>query len=714
MNIYHNLQDTTIQIDPPLSTLEATQEISIQGLNILRGQSFPLGATVTPKGVNFCVFSKTCTRLELLLFDSPEAAHPSHIIPFDPKWNKTFYYWHIFIVGLQHGQIYGYRADGIFEPELGYRFDPDKLLLDPYALAIVNDENYSRKAASVPGDNCAQALKAVVVDTSLYDWEGDKPLELPYAQTIIYELHVGGFTRNPNSGIAPEKRGTYAGLIEKIPYLKDLGITAVELLPIHQFDEQDAVPPRKNYWGYSTIGFFAPHRGYSSRRDPVGPVDEFRDLVKALHKAGIEVILDVVYNHTAEGNENGPTISFRGFDNMMYYILEKENPEYYSNYSGCGNTIKANHEIAGRLIIDSLRYWVSEMHVDGFRFDLASILSRDKEGNPIEDAPILWIIKSDPVLAGAKLIVEAWDAGGLYQVGSLAGDRFAEWNGQYRDDIRRFVKGDEEQIEKLMYRIIGSPDIYPHPDREIHCSVNFITCHDGFTLNDLVSYNEKHNEANGEKNRDGSDCNFSWNCGIEGPTDDLLVEALRIQQIKNFWTILLTSQGTPMMLMGDEVCRTQQGNNNAYCQDNELGWFDWRDVGKHPDLLRFVKGMIRLKKELQIFQLDDLLATEPSEHLPYITWHGVKLNQPDVGDHSRTIAFSLHHPQAGEHLHIMLNGYWEPLNFQIPPLKGQKWHRIVDTALAVPNDITSTNVAPAILTSYYRVSARSSVILISK
>ncbi|MBD2481737.1 glycogen debranching protein GlgX [Planktothrix sp. FACHB-1365] len=683
--------------------------------DVLSGQSFPLGATVYPKGVNFCVFSKNCLAIELLLFDSPDAAVPTHIIPFDPKRNKTFYYWHIFVTGVKPGQIYGYRVYGLFEPELGYRFDPDKLLLDPYAKAIVNTENYSRVAASVPGNNFAQALKGVVVDNSTYDWEGDKPLELPYSQTIIYELHVGGFTRNPNSGISPEKRGTYAGLIEKIPYLKDLGITAVELLPIHQFDEQDAVPPRNNYWGYSTISFFAPHRQYSSCRDAFGPLDEFRDMVKALHKAGIEVILDVVYNHTAEGNEDGPTLSFRGLDNSMYYILEKENPAYYSNYSGCGNTIKANHEISGQLIIDSLRYWVSEMHVDGFRFDLASILSRDKEGNPIDDAPILWIIKSDPVLAGAKLIVEAWDAGGLYQVGSLAGDRFGEWNGQFRDDVRRFVKGDEEQVEKLAYRIMGSPDIYPHPDREVHCSVNFVTCHDGFTLNDLVCYNEKHNEANGEKNRDGSDCNFSWNCGIEGPTDDLYIQALRLQQIKNLWVILLLSQGTPMLLMGDEVCRTQFGNNNAYCQDNELGWFDWSDVGKHPDVLRFVKSLIRFKKELHLFQLDDVLEVDIESDLPYIMWHGVRLGKPDLNENSRSIACSLYHPEKGEYLHIMLNAYWEPLKFQIPPLsKNERWHRLVDTALVVPNDISSLSVAPPISVKYYHVSPRSAVVLMAQ
>lgn len=683
--------------------------------DIGRGQSFPLGATVYPEGVNFCLFSKTCASLELLFFEAPDDGKPSRIIKFDPKYNKTFYYWHVFVKGIKAGQIYGYRAYGMFEPELGYRFDSDKVLLDPYAKAVVNTENYSREAASKRGDNCAQAMKGVVVDPKTYDWEDDKPLEIPYSKTIIYEMHVGGFTRNPNSGIAPAKRGTYAALIEKIPYLKDLGITAVELMPVHQFDEQDAVPPRKNYWGYSTVSFFAPHRQYSFRRDHLGPVDEFRDMVKAFHRAGIEVILDVVYNHTAEGNENGPTLSFRGIDNSMYYMLEEEDKSFYSNYSGCGNTIKANHEIAGQMIIDSLRYWVSEMHVDGFRFDLASIFSRNRDGKPMEDAPILWIIKSDPVLAGAKLIAEAWDAGGLYQVGSFAGDRFTEWNGQFRDDVRSFVKSEPKQVQRLAYRIMGSPDIYPQPDREPHCSINFITCHDGFTLNDLVSYNQKHNQANGENNRDGHNDNRSWNCGVEGSTDDPYIEALRNQQIKNFWTILLVSQGTPMLLMGDEVRRTQNGNNNAYCQDNELGWFDWSDVGKHPELLRFVKNLIRFTQRLHIFQIDSILVMDPHSKLPNITWHGVRLNQPDWADYSRSIAFSLRHPEKQEYLHIMLNSYWEPLLFEIPILpKGQRWYRIVDTALAVPNDFCTEKTAPPIQGNHYRVQGRASVILMAQ
>ncbi|MGB7442245.1 MAG: glycogen debranching protein GlgX [Coleofasciculaceae cyanobacterium] len=683
-------------------------------LKVLPGQSFPLGATVGPWGVNFCVFSKNATAMELLLFDSPDASQPSCVIQLDPYENKTFYYWHVFVPSIGAGQIYAYRVDGPFAPEMGHRFDGSKVLLDPYTCAVVNTENYSRQAAIHAGDNCAQALKGVVVDTSTYDWEGDIPLRIPYSVTVIYELNVGGFTRHPNSGIASTKRGTFAGLVEKIPYLKELGVTAVELLPIHQFDEKDVPSGLTNYWGYSTVAFFAPHRSYSSNRHPCGPVDEFRDMVKALHKAGIEVILDVVFNHTAEGNENGPTLSFKGLENQAYYILEEKNQAYYSNYSGCGNTLKANHEIVGRMIIDCLRYWVSEMHVDGFRFDLAPILSRSRSGHPLEDPPILWSIESDPILAGTKIIAEAWDAAGLYQVGSFIGDRFAEWNGPFRDDVRRFIKGDTDTVQKLANRLIGSPDIYPEPDREPNRSIHFITCHDGFTLNDLVSYNYKHNEANGEENRDGSNDNFSWNCGEEGSTDDPAIEALRIQQIKNFLTILLVAQGTPMLLMGDEVRRSQLGNNNAYGQDNQLSWFDWSGIEENADILRFVKSLIHFIQAREIFRQENLLLSKGNPHNPYIIWHGLQLDQPNWGDDSHSLAFTLHHPESGEHLHIMLNAYWENLTFELPPLSSkQRWHRIVDTALPSPADFCDLPEAVLVKEYNYQVTARSSVVLMA-
>ncbi len=681
-------------------------------LEILPGESFPLGATIRDGGVNFCLFSRDCSGIELLLFDQPNDPQPKYIFSLHPRRNRTANYWHCFVPDIGAGQVYAYRGYGPFEPDLGLRCDGEKVLLDPYTLAVVNWENYSRAAASSPGDNCAKALRSVVVDRAAYDWEGDTHPKIPYSKTVIYELHVAGFTRHPSSGVAPEKRGTYAGLIEKIPYLQELGITAVELMPVHQFDACDAKAGLKNYWGYSTIAFFAPHVVYSSRRDPIGPLDEFRDMVKALHQAGIEVILDVVFNHTAEGSHEGPTLSFRGLSNQDYYMLE-ENRALYRNYSGCGNTFETN-AIATRLILDSLRYWVSEMHIDGFRFDLASVLSRDSSGNPLEYPPLLWAIDTDPILAGTKIIAEAWDAGGLYQVGSFAGDRFAEWNGPFRDDIRRFIKGDPGMVNKVASRIMASPDIYKQPNRQPNHSINFITCHDGFTLNDLVSYNEKHNEANGEDSRDGSNDNHSWNCGVEGATHDPQVDALRQRQIKNCLTILFMSQGTPMLLMGDEVRRSQQGNNNAYCQDSELSWFDWSCVQRHNDLLRFTQGLIHLIQSLELFQLEHILAINYAPNEPHIIFHGTKVGQPDWGYYSHTLAFTLLHPEHDEHLHVMLNTYWEPLPFDLPPLgKGETWHRLIDTALPSPADWSPPETAPRVSAGTYRLEARSAVVLMA-
>ena len=591
-------------------------------LKTLPGESYPIGATVEKDGkhgVNFCIFSKEATFIELLLFAGQNDPQPSHTIPLDPKTNRTHYYWHIFVEGLKAGQIYAYRVHGPFDLSQGHRFNPEKVLLDPYAKAIVGSSIYNREAAKQPGDNCAQALRGVVVDTETYDWEGDwtqKPrLRQPYSKSVIYEMHVGGFTRHPNSGVAPEKKGTFAGLIEpeKIAYLKSLGITAVELLPIHYFDVEDVKPGLQNYWGYSPIGFFAPHSYYSSDQSPLGPVNEFRDMVKALHKEGIEVILDVVFNHTAEGDERGPTLNFRGIDNSTYYILEEDHSQY-KNYAGCGNTFRGNHPIVGRFILDCLHYWVTEMHVDGFRFDLASILSRDSSGTPLEDLrgttpDILWIIESDPVLAGTKLIAEAWDAAGLYDVGRFVelADWFAEWNGPFRDDVRCFVKGDDGMVPRLASRILGSPDIYHREDVDINRSINFVTCHDGFTLNDLVSYDEKHNEGNGEDNCDGDNHNNSWNCGVEGETNDSVINTLRLQQIKNFFTILFLSQGTPMILMGDEIKRTQRGNNNVYCQNNELSWVNWDGVESEYDLWCFLRRLIYFTLGLELFNQEDRL-----------------------------------------------------------------------------------------------------------
>ncbi len=680
-------------------------------MKVFPGQSYPLGATVSPGGVNFSVFSRNATAVELLLFDHYDAATPSHVINLSSNENRTFYYWHAFVTDIGPGQLYGYRVHGPFEPEQGLRFDGTKVLLDPYTQSVMYGNNYQREAAKRPGDNCAHAMKCVVVDPTAYDWEGDRPLERPFSDSIIYEMHVGGFTSHPSSDIDPARRGTYAGLIEKIPYLKDLGVTTVELLPVQQFDFQATPRGLSNYWGYQPVAFFAPHRGYSSRTDPLGPVDEFRDMVKALHRAGIEVIIDVVFNHTAEDDHNGPLLSLRGFENRAYYILYPFNRALYLNYSGTGNTIKANHSIVRRMIIDCLHHWVHFMHVDGFRFDLASVLSRDEEGRPVTNPPILWEIESDPVLAGTKIIAEAWDAGGLYQVGSFVGHRWAEWNGRYRDDVRRFAKSDPGMVGKLAANISGSRDLYPEPTREPNRSINFVTAHDGFTLNDLVSYNEKHNEANRENNRDGHNENFSWNCGLEGPTKDPLIETLRVRQMKNFLTILMVSQGTPMFVMGDEIRRTQLGNNNAYCQDNEISWFNWDNIRHHHALLHFTRRIIRFRHSCRLFKEEQFWADPGGTEL---IWHGVCLEQPDWHDGSHTLAFELYNVDYGEHIYVMVNAYWEALDFELPyPRQNKRWHRVIDTAQPSPEDFADPAVALAADQCSYAVQSRSVVVLLA-
>ena len=679
------------------------------------GWSYPLGATIFPDGVNFSVFSRGASAVELLLFDREDHGRPARVIPIDPAANRTYHYWHVFVSGVRPGQIYGYQAHGPWDPANGMRFDPTKVLLDPYGRGVVAPKNYSREAARLEGDNAATAMKSVVLDPHAYDWEGDTLLHRPYSRTIIYEMHVRGFTRHPSSGVADKLQGTYAGLIEKIPYLKQLGISAIELLPIFQFDAQDAPAGQVNYWGYAPVSFFAPHQAYSSRQDPLGPVDEFRDMVKAVHRAGIEVILDVVFNHTAEGGHRGPTLSFRGLDNTVYYILERDRSRY-ANYSGTGNTLKANHPIVRRMIVDSLRYWVEAMHVDGFRFDLASILDRDESGDLMPSPPVLWDIESDPALAGTKLIAEAWDAGGLYQVGSFIGDSWREWNGRFRDDVRSFFRGDEGSVAPLADRLLGSPQIYGHKEREAEQSVNFVTCHDGFTLNDLVSYNQRHNELNGEANRDGADDNRSCNWGVEGPTDDPAVEKLRNRQVKNFLTVTIFSLGLPMILMGDEVRRTQQGNNNAYCQDSETSWFDWTLVAKDADVHRFVallsaQRLLRDEEsERQRLSLNQLLREANR------AWHGVKLGQPDWGHWSHSLAFTAEARNEKLLFHLILNAYWEPLEFELPqPGNGDdSWHRWIDTTLDSPQDIVEWQTAPPVQGRAYLAGPRSVVVLFAR
>ncbi len=678
------------------------------------GASAPLGATVVRGGVNFSVFSKNAMSVELLLFDDENAAQPSTIIPLEEHRHRTYHYWHVFVPDLVPGQIYAYRARGPCAPERGFRFDGEKILLDPYGLAIAVPLAYNRHVARRPGDNTAVAMKSVVVDPGRYDWEDDVPIQRPFVQTVIYELHVGGFTRHPSSGVAPAKRGTYAGLVEQIPYLQDLGVTAVELLPIFQFDPQDAPEGRVNYWGYQPVSFFTPHHAYSSRKEPVGVLDEFRDMVKALHRAGIEVILDVVFNHTSEGDHDGPTFCYRGLANDFYYILDKDKSRYL-DYTGCGNTLNANQAIVRRLIQDSLRYWVTQMHVDGFRFDLASILSRDEAGHPLPNPPVLWDIESDPLLAGTKLIAEAWDAAGLYQVGSFVGDTWQEWNGRFRDDVRHFLKGDNGSVSRVATRLLGSPDIYGHEEREAEQSINFVTCHDGFTLNDLVSYNHKHNEANGENNHDGSDDNLSWNCGAEGPSDNATIEALRNRQVKNFLVLELLAAGTPMLLMGDEVRRTQQGNNNVYCQDSDISWFDWSLLERHGDIHRFVKLLNAFRQRRDVVAETGKLSLNQLLQRANIEWHGVTLHHPDWSEHSHTLAFTLRSVHARFLLHAMLNAYWEPLTFELPPIPAesrQPWRRCIDTARPSPDDFWPWEEAPFVEQTTYVVQPRSVAVLV--
>jgi len=651
--------------------------------------------------------------VDLLLFDQEDDSQPARVICLDPSVNRTYYYWHVFVPEVQPGQIYAYRMAGPFDPGSGLRFDPAKVLLDPYGRGTIAPKNYSREAACSPGNNAATAMKSVVIDSHAYNWEDDTPLKRPSSRSIVYEMHVRGFTRHPSSGVAEERQGTYAALIEKIPYLQQLGITAVELLPVFQFDAQDCPQGLVNYWGYAPISFFSPHQAYSSRRHGSGVVDEFRDMVKALHRAGIEVVLDVVFNHTAEGNHVGPTLSFRGVDNSTYYILEQDRSRY-ANYSGTGNTLNANHPIVRRMIVDCLRYWVQEMHVDGFRFDLASILARDSSGYPMATPPVLWDIESDPSLAGTKLIAEAWDAAGLYQVGSFIGDSWKEWNGKFRDDVRGFFRSERGSVRRVADRIIGSPQIYGHKEREAEQSVNFVTCHDGFTLDDLVSYDQKHNEDNGENNRDGANDNRSWNCGVEGPTDDPAIERLRNRQVKNFLTVTMLSLGLPMIVMEDEVRRTQRDNNNAYCQDNAISWLDWKLVDKHADMHRFVRLLIQRRL------LRDTSPEGQRESLSQLiqgankAWHGVKRNQPDWSDDSHSLAFSAEIRKQDLLVYWILNAYWKSLDFELPLIdknSREPWRRWIDTTLDPPDDIVEWQSALPVSEKTYRTGPRSVVVM---
>jgi glycogen operon protein len=676
-----------------------------------------LGASPGPEGVNFSLFSANATGVELLLFSAHDSPVPFQVIRFDPGVNKSFHFWHVFVRGLAAGAHYAFRVDGPFDPAAGNRFNRNKVLIDPYSRGNTN-RLWERGAACGPDDNLATSMRSVVIDTASYDWEGDRPLNRPMEDTIIYEMHVRGFTQSPSSRV--EHPGTFLGIIEKIPYLKELGITAVELLPVFDFDEkavlrQVAGRPLTNFWGYSTIGYFAPQSSYCVSPETGSHLTEFRDMVKALHRAGIEVILDVVFNHTDEGNHLGPTFSFRGIDNRTHYFLVPADLQYYMDFSGCGNTFNCNHPVSQKLIVECLRYWVKEAHVDGFRFDEGSILARGEDGMPSAHPPVVWQIELDDELADTKVIAEAWDAAGLYQIGHFPGDRWAEWNGRYRDDIRRFVRGDPGMIGKVAARLAGSADLYQSRGQLPVNSINFVTCHDGFTLNDLVSYNDKHNQANGEDNRDGINENLSWNCGFEGASDDFAVEALRNRQLRNFAAILLLSRGVPMLVAGDENRRTQNGNNNAYCQDNKSSWFDWTLVESNRDLYHFWKRMIEFRKRHGAIRRGQFFSGVRNERgLPDVVWHGTKLNSPGWQDPGgRALSVTLAGFSGAADVHIMLNMFWDSLDFELPIVLGRTWLKAVDTASAPPLDAPDMGAEPPVFGNTCKVEGRSIVVLVN-
>ena len=572
-----------------LNTISADFEIS-------RGTPQPFGASFVRGGINFAVYAPHAKFISLVLFTK---CHTDILLefPLDPDFNRTGHVWHAMVRGLDSDIRYGFRV--VCDQPLA-ECDKEIVLLDPYSRSTCGSEAWGAPL-TIKRKNRKHTFRLSQVVENKFDWEQDKTPHIPLKDSVIYELHVRGFTRHPSSGV--KAAGTFAGLIEKIPYLKDLGVTAVELMPVTDFDETypgntdpKTGKPLLNLWGYDPISFFAPKAAFAQNSSGSGPLDEFRRMVKAFHQAGMEIILDMVFNHTGEGAEGGPIYHFKGLDRSVYYLQEPKSKAFL-NYSGCGNTLNCNHPVVRDLILDSLRYWVTEMHVDGFRFDLASILGRGRDGSVLSNPPLIERIAEDPILANSKLIAEAWDAAGLYQVGDFPHfQRWMEWNGRFRDDVRKFIRGDKGLVPTIATRLAGSADLYQDDGREPFHSVNFVTCHDGFTLADLVSYNSKHNEANGEENRDGSEANLSWNCGTEGPSTDQQILKLRKQQIRNFAAILLLAQGVPMLLAGDEFARSQQGNNNAYCQDNTMGWVDWRLEEKNKGLQRFFKGLITFRK----------------------------------------------------------------------------------------------------------------------
>jgi isoamylase len=676
---------------------EYVAEVS-EHTDVRSGVPLPFGTFESGEGVNFSLFSRHASRVRLELFDRAVDAAPARIIDLDPARNRTGDVWHVWVAGIRPGQLYAYRVDGPYQPEEGHRFNFHKLLLDPFATAIslLPDWNFgsalgydpsaAEKDLTFSKTDDAGAMPKCVFTHEHFHWHDDLPPRHPWAKTVIYETHVRGFTVHPSAGV--EHSGTYRGLMEKIPYLKELGVTAVELMPVYEFNDSQ-VPginpqtgkPLRNYWGYDPVAFFAPKASYSSAGGMGQQKLEFKEMVRALHHAGIEVILDVVFNHTAEGNELGPTLSFRGIDNAIFYMLASDR-RYYQDYAGTGNTINANHPVVRDHILAALRYWVVEMHVDGFRFDLATILGRDGTGKLLANAPLLERIAEDPILSGTKLIAEAWDAAGAYEVGSFSERGWAEWNGRYRDDVRRFWRGDEGMLGLFASRICGSADIYAKTGKCPECSINFVTCHDGFTMNDLVSYRAKHNEANGENNHDGTDANFSENYGTEGETTDAGIEALRKGQIKNFLLTLFISRGVPMLLGGDEFRRTQGGNNNAYCQDNETSWHDWRCLESHREIFRFTRGMIALRSAHPVLSKEQFY-TDADIH-----WFAPQGGLPDWADPKVKQFGCLIHEDERHALFLMFNAGDAAIDFSLPPVPPEaRWYLAVDTSREAPGDM---------------------------
>jgi isoamylase len=684
---------------------------------VRRGHPLPLGASVRRDGVNFAVFSKNATDVSLVLF-LPGEREPVLEIPLDPRYNRTGDVWHAHVLGIDPGVEYGYRMDR--RPNLDpllYRFEPRAVLVDPYAKGLAGLEGWRQGYERGPFGRLGQ-LRSRVVDEE-FDWGVEHPLNIPLADSVIYEIHVRGFTRHESSGVSSP--GTFEGIVEKIPYLRELGVTAVELMPVTEFEECDN--PRSdpttgerlcNFWGYQPVSFFVPKASYSRENTTDGAVRSFRSMVKALHEAGIEVILDMVFNHTGEGGETGPTFCFRGLDNETYYLLDPETGEYL-DYTGCGNTLKCNHPVVRNVILTALRYWVTEMHVDGFRFDLASILGRGRDGEVHPDPPLLEAIAADPVLAHTKLIAEAWDAAGLYQVGSFPSwGRWAEWNGRFRDEVRRFVKSDPGMATLLATRLAGSPDLYRNSGRAPHHSINFVTSHDGFTLADLVSYNERHNQANGEANADGMPNNDNWNGGAEGPTDKPETLALRRRQVRNLMALLFLSQGVPMLLGGDEMLRTQKGNNNAYCQDNETSFVDWRLRDRHSDFFRFVSRLIRFRRAHPTLRRRVFFEDDPES--PGVAWYNAKGRAADRTAESRSLAMHLRGGRGHHDLYVIAHAHWEPQAFVLPSLPaGASWRLFLDTSLLPPADIEEPGEEPQLARqATYPVGPRSVVVLVGR